>query len=58
MKTYLLEHYISWTNTKKIYIGVKGTEAIMGKRNLSCNIINTIGGKYPGALKRLNKGKK
>ena len=29
-----------------------------GKRNLSYNIFNTIGGKYRRALKRPNKGKK
>jgi len=30
----------------KRYIGVKGIEANAGKRNLSYNIVNTIGGKY------------
>ena len=40
------------------YIGVKGIEADLGKRNLSYNIVNAIGDKYLRALKRLNKGKK
>ena len=39
-------------------IGVKGTEANLGKRNLSCSIINAIGGKYLRALRRPNKGRK
>ena len=42
----------------KRYIGVKGTEANVGKRNPSCSIVNAIGGKYPKALKRPNKGRK
>ena len=37
---------------------VKGIEANLDKRNLSYNIVNTIGGKYPRALKRPNKGRK
>ena len=40
------------------YIGVKGTEANLGKRNLSHSIVNAIGGKYLRALKRPNKGRK
>ena len=39
-------------------MGVKGIEAILGKRNLSCSMVNTIGGKYLRALKRPNKGRK
>jgi len=39
-------------------MGVKGTEAISGKRNPSRSIVNTIGGKHPRALKRPNKGRK
>jgi hypothetical protein len=39
-------------------MGVKSIKANLGKRNLSHNIINTIGGKYLKALKRPNKGKK
>ena len=39
-------------------IGVKGIEAILGKRNLSYSIVNTIGGKYSKALRRPNKGRK
>ena len=42
----------------KRYIGVKGIEANIGKRNLSRSIINAIGGKYLRALKKPNKGKK
>jgi len=30
----------------KRYIGVKGIEAVLGKRNLSYSIVNAIGGKY------------
>jgi hypothetical protein len=40
------------------YIGVKGIEAILGRRNLSYSIVNTIGGKYLRALRRSNKGRK
>ena len=39
-------------------MGVKSTKANSGKRNLSHNIVNIIGGKYLRALKRPNKGKK
>jgi len=39
-------------------MGVKGIEAILGKRNLSRSIVNTIGGKYLRALRRPNKGRK
>jgi len=42
----------------KRHIGVKSTEANLGKRNLSRSIINTIGGKHLRAPKRPNKGKK
>jgi len=44
--------------TLERYIGVKGIEANLGKRNLSHSIINTIGGKYLRALRRPNKGRK
>ena len=40
------------------YIGVKGVEANVGKRNLSHSIVNTIGDKDLRALKRPNKGRK
>ena len=40
------------------YIGVKGIEVKLGKRNLSYSIVNAIGGKYLRALKRPNKGRK
>jgi len=40
------------------YIGVKGTEADLGKRNLSYSIVNAMGGKYLRAPKRPNKGRK
>jgi len=40
------------------YIGVKGTEANLGKRNPSRSIVNAIGGKYLRAPKRPNKGRK
>jgi hypothetical protein len=40
------------------YIGVKSTKANTGRRNLSYNIVNTIGGKNIRALRRPNKGKK
>jgi hypothetical protein len=39
-------------------MGVKGIEAVLGKRNPSCSIVNAIGGKYLRALKRPNKGRK
>jgi len=39
-------------------MGVKGTEAILGKRNLSYSIVNAIGGKHLRALRRPNKGGK
>ena len=39
-------------------MGVKGIKANLGKRNLSYNIVNIIGGKYLRAPKRPNKGKK
>jgi len=41
-----------------MYIGVKGIETNLGKRNLSRNIVNAIGGKYLRALRRPNKGRK
>ena len=40
------------------YIGVKGIEVELGKRNLSYSIVNTIGGKYLRALRRPNKDRK
>ena len=40
------------------YIGVKGIEANLSKRNLSHNMVNIIGGKYLRALRRSNKGRK
>jgi hypothetical protein len=40
------------------YMGVKSAEANIGKRNPSYNIVNTIGGKNPKALRRPNKGGK
>jgi len=42
----------------KRYIGVKGIKANLGKRNLSCSIVNAIGGKYLRAPRRPNKGRK
>ena len=42
----------------KRYIGVKGTEANIGKRNPNHSIVNTIGDNNPRALKRPNKGRK
>jgi len=39
-------------------MGVKGTEANLGKRNLSHGIVKAIGGKYLRALRRPNKGRK
>jgi len=40
------------------YIGVKGTKADSGKRNLNYGIVNAIGGKHLRALRRPNKGRK
>ena len=40
------------------YIGVKGIEAVLSKRNLNRSIVNTIGGKYLRALRRPNNGRK
>ena len=40
------------------YIGVKGTEAVIGKRYLSYSIVNAVGGENLKALKRPNKGRK
>ena len=42
----------------KRHIRVKGTKADLGKRHLSYSIVNTIEGKYLGALKKPNKNKK
>jgi len=42
----------------KRYIGDKGIEADLGKRNISYSIVNAIGGEYLRALKRPNKGRK
>jgi len=42
----------------KRYIGVKGIEADLDKRNLSYSMVNAIGGKYLRALRRPNKGRK
>ena len=39
-------------------MGVKGTEANTGKRNLSYSIVNAIGDNNLRALKRPNKGRK
>ena len=39
-------------------MGVKGTKAVLGKRNLGHSLVNTIGGKYLRALRRPNKGRK
>jgi len=39
-------------------MGVKGIEVNWGKKNLSCSMVNAIGGKYPRAPKRPNKGRK
>jgi len=44
--------------TLKRYIEVKGVKANAGKRNLSHNIVNTMGDNDPRALRRPNKGKK
>ena len=40
------------------YIGGEGIGANLGKKNLSCSIVNAIGGKYLRALRRPNKGRK
>jgi len=39
-------------------MGVKGIEAVLGKRNPSRSMVNTIGGKHLRALRRPNKGGK
>ena len=39
-------------------MGVEGTKANWDKKNLSRSIVNAIGGKYSGAPKRPNKGRK
>ena len=39
-------------------MGVEGTEADSGKRIPSRGMVNTMGGKYPGAPRRPNKGRK
>jgi len=39
-------------------MGVKDTEAILGKRNPGRSVVNTIGGKHLKAPRRLNKGRK
>ena len=39
-------------------MGVKHTEADLGKRNLSRSMVNAIGGKHSRALRRPNKGRK
>jgi len=39
-------------------MGVKGIEANLGKRNLSCSIVNTIGDEHLRALRRPNKGRR
>jgi len=39
-------------------MGVKGIEAVLGKRNLGRSMVNTIGGKYLRALRRPNKSRK
>jgi hypothetical protein len=39
-------------------MGVKGVEMVIDKKHLSYSIVNTIGGKYPKALKRPNKSRK
>jgi len=40
------------------YIGVKGIEADLSKRNPSRSMVNPIGGKHLKAPKRPNKGRK
>ena len=42
----------------KRHIGVKSIEANAGKRNLSYNLVNTIGDKDLRAPRRPNKGRK
>ena len=39
-------------------MGVKGAEAVAGKRYLSYSMVNAIGGKNLRALRRPNKGRK
>jgi len=39
-------------------MGVKGVEAVLGKRNLGHSIVNAMGGKYLRAPRRPNKGRK
>ena len=39
-------------------MGVKGAEAVVGKRYLSYSMVNAIGGKNLRALRRPNKGRK
>jgi hypothetical protein len=39
-------------------MGVKGIKADLGKRNPSHSLVNAIGGKYPRAPRRPNKGRK
>src|SRR6266550_709600 len=39
-------------------MGIKNTKANAGKWNLSCNIVNVMGGNNLRALKRPNKGRK
>ena len=39
-------------------MGVKGIEVDLGKGNLSCSIVNAIGGKYLRAPRGPNKGRK
>jgi len=39
-------------------MGVKGIEAVLGKRKLSRSMVNAIGGKYLRTLRRPNKGRK
>jgi len=39
-------------------MGVKGIEAILGKRNLGRSMVNAIGSKHLRALRRPNKGRK
>ena len=39
-------------------MGVKGTEAVSGKRNPGRSMVNAIGGKHPRAPRRPNKGRK
>ena len=39
-------------------MGVKGAEAVVGKRYLSYSMVNAVGGKNLRALRRPNKGRK